>query len=59
MKTYYYTYTHKGKLYDMNIKAKDLKEALHLAVITGYELKGEKVGEANNTDNIIKWNKDV
>ena len=43
MKTYIYYYKEGDKTFSVNYKAKDINEALDIANVTGYELKGEKV----------------
>ena len=43
MKTYIYYYRLKGKTISTNFKAKDMTEAIKIAAITGYELKGELI----------------
>lgn len=45
MKTYIYYYIEDNKTFSVNFKAKDINEALDIALATGYELKGEKIDE--------------
>ena len=47
MKTYIYYETLNGKTYSTNFKAKDIDEALDIALITRCELKGELIETIN------------
>lgn len=46
MKTYVFYEKIGGKIFSHNLKATDIEEALEIAERLGYELVGEKIGEA-------------
>ena len=43
MKTYIYYYELNGLTYSVNLEAKDMEEAVLIALSTGYELQGELI----------------
>jgi flavin reductase (DIM6/NTAB) family NADH-FMN oxidoreductase RutF len=45
MKTYTYNYIEDNKTFSVNFKAEDIHQAIEIATITGWKLKGEKVFE--------------